>query len=243
LPGTGGPPAGYGKIQTVAAQAGFHVIGLVYPNDVGVNTICSGQPSDCPENARVEIVTGQNVSSLVNVNRANSIENRLYKLLKYLAASYPSEGWGSYISGSDTYWSKVIIAGHSQGGGHAAMVAKLHVVSRALLFSSTEPADWTSETHLTATSGFYGFADAYEVNYGYFAQSWLNLGIPGILSSVDLLRPPFNNSHQLTTIDAPVVWRSGDPYHGVVVTDTYTPLASDGSPLFKPVWLYMLGDH
>ena len=42
----------------------------------------------------MEILNGQEQSTTVNVNRAGSIENRLNKLLVYLAARFPGERLG-----------------------------------------------------------------------------------------------------------------------------------------------------
>ena len=54
---------------------------------------------ECQWKVRREIITGVDTSPLVDVNAANSIVNRLEKLLSYLGAYYPKEGWGQYLSG------------------------------------------------------------------------------------------------------------------------------------------------
>ena len=56
LPGTGATPADYSHLLLEAARAGFHSIGLRYPNDESVNlTLCPrSNNSNCHENVRAE---------------------------------------------------------------------------------------------------------------------------------------------------------------------------------------------
>jgi hypothetical protein len=240
FPGTSGPPQAYKLITRTAAQIGYHAIALAYVNDQSINEdICPGQTADCPENARLEIIEGQDYSPLVNVNRANSIENRLIRLLQYLDQQYPSEGWGAFLDGETIRWELMALAGHSQGGGHAAMIGKIHNVYRLGMFSSTEPAAWTLEPLATPTNRFFGFAHTLEDSFTGITRSWKNLGVPGTLTSVDAVPPPCGGSHQLQTAATP---RDGANYHGCGVVDIYTPLQADGAtPLFRDVWIYMIG--
>lgn len=88
----------------------------------------------------LEIIDGTDRSTKTSVNRANSIENRLNKLIEYLHVTYPTNGWGQYLaSGTNVVWTNIIIAGHSQGGVHATMLAKTRLVYRCLMFASM---DW-----------------------------------------------------------------------------------------------------
>ncbi len=43
-------------------------------------------------------VDGIDRSPIVDVNAANSIDNRLTKLLEYLAAQHPEEDWSRYLA-------------------------------------------------------------------------------------------------------------------------------------------------
>ena len=49
----------------------------------------------------MEILDGRGESTVVDVDRANSIENRLIKALQHLAATYPGEGWAQFLDGAD----------------------------------------------------------------------------------------------------------------------------------------------
>jgi hypothetical protein len=243
LPGTGAPPNAYRLILETAAQAGCHAIGLTYVNDQEVNDdLCAAQPSNCQEDVRLEIITGADTSPRVAVNRANSIENRLLKLLEYLHSLAPEEGWGEFVRDGDPRWELIAVAGHSQGGGHAAMIGKIHLVHRALLFSATEPAPWTTESHFTPVDRYFGFAHSQESAVLPMRLSWANLGLPGALTSVNSAAAPTNSSHRLVTGLMPRGEIGESNYHGCVVVDFYTPLQPDGvTPVFRETWLYMIG--
>jgi hypothetical protein len=240
LAGTAGPPAAYTNILRTAAQIGYHSVGLVYPNELSINEdICPGQPATCPEDVRLEIVTGADTSPLVEVNRANCIENRLIKLVQYLHQNFPTEGWTNFLTGGDLRWELLAVAGHSQGGGHAAMIGKIHQVHRVAMFSSTEPAAWTLEPLLTPPAQFAGFAHTLEDSFNGITLSWARFAVPGPLTNVDASAPPFDGSRRLATTAIP---RDGSNYHGCVVVDSATPLQADGvTPLFRDHWIYMIG--
>jgi pimeloyl-ACP methyl ester carboxylesterase len=106
------------------------------------------QPQDCYERSRLEILTGAESPYIEpDADQVNSAFNRLTQLLRHEHTLHPDEGWAAYFTASTTdplRWDRIVFAGHSQGGGHAAMTARLHTVPRVLLFGATEPAEWTS---------------------------------------------------------------------------------------------------
>lgn len=245
LPGTGGAPIHYTLLLETAARQGYHALGLAYVNDRSVALqICpsTGDP-DCPERVRLEILDGMDRTPLVDVDRANSIENRLIKLLQYLAASYPAEDWGAFLDADGApRWERMTFAGHSQGAGHAAMVGKVRVVHRVALFSGTEPADWTTQPLATPPERYYGLVHALEERRAAIASSWENLGLPGTITDIDGITPPYG-SHRLQTRVAPAgtdPW-GGPNYHGAVVGDRATPLDAAGTPLLRAAWAAMIG--
>jgi len=71
------------------------------------------------------VISGTNTSPLLDVSTTNSIVNRAEKLLAYLDRQFPTEAWGQYLTSGSLDWSKVVISGHSQGGGHAGVLTKL----------------------------------------------------------------------------------------------------------------------
>lgn len=140
LPGTDCTPSLYTKAFQTASNLGFHTIGLQFATPFSVNTLCSnGSDSACFEQVRLEVIDGTNRTSLANVDRPNSIENRLIKLLLYLADRNPDDNWGQYLDAqTNLVWPKIVISGHSQGGTHAGLIAKYHPVARSIMFAGSE---------------------------------------------------------------------------------------------------------
>jgi len=236
---------------SVAANNGFDVVSLKYPNSTAAKSACDNNADPtCYAKFRREILEGVDYSSEVTVDATNSVYNRLIKLLQYLDSNNPSQNWGNYYSGNSILWNKIIVSGHSQGGGHAAIIAQDNNVKRVLMFASpndystffTSPATWTSQTNATADSSFYGFNNTIDdvVNFSEQYAIWNNLGMPafGDTTDVDMNQYPYNNSHQLfTKYDTTGI--GGD--HSVMILDSKTPTDNNGNPIFEPVWKYMLG--
>lgn len=265
LPGTQGRPSQYSAILRSAAGWGFYSVGLNYPNQTTMASLCRTSPDpNCYWAARSDVLFGDGtpVSGQSDVTPADSIVNRLAKLLVYMDATFPGEGWGQFLLPDSTVdWSKVVLAGHSQGGGHVGVMAKTVNLARAVYFSSpddwsdltNQPADWTlSKPNVTPAGRQYGFgsdADTLVPNSHAFAI-WDNLGLarPGsgpVL--VETSSAPFGDSHQLRTA-LPFNPTSSAPgtalkNHGITVVDTSTPLDGNGRPRFSTdgVWSYLLG--
>lgn len=253
LPGTGATPAQYRQVLRAGARRGYHVIGLQYPNPNAVATLCnqSADP-DCHGQLRREVILGENVSALVDVDAANSIVNRLRKALAYLHAGSPAEGWDRYLPGNEPDWPLVTVAGHSQGAGHSAYLAKLFALDRAVFFSGPtdwrdavgQPAAWLAALPpSTPASRLYGFThtDDTLVSAAVVTANWRTLGMAafGDAVNVDTAAPPWGGSHSLVTSAPPNPNPSGvtlAPTHGAPVADAPTPLAADGTPLYAPVW-------
>src|SRR3954464_3526857 len=96
-----------GVRSAATGRLGYHAIVLAYANEAPVSALppigCGNNvdppasPPNCAFNARMEILDGKGESTVVSVDRANSIENRLTKLLQHLAATYPGEGWSQFV--------------------------------------------------------------------------------------------------------------------------------------------------
>jgi hypothetical protein len=251
MPGATQTPGAYQDVQRVAAAAGYHVIGLMYPNGVNLATACADPahaPADaCFENARLQILDGLEPSSVTTVDVPNSINNRLTKLLQHLTTSFPEEGWDRFLLSGAPKWSQIAVSGHSQGGGEAALIAKLNVTDRVVLFSAvpdtttglanpTAPS-WESSGHATPTDRYWGLAHDKDPRYAAIAEGWSALGmtVPVPPVAPEKSSPPYGFTQTLVT-DLPSP--TSNP-HGSTALDAATPKGPDG-PLLTGAWQYLL---
>lgn len=236
----------------LAAHSGYHVVSIKYPNGISAQTPCrNSEEVDCYTNFRREIIEGVDASPDVDVDAANCIENRLLKLLIFLHQQNPAEGWDAFYSGSLLHWSMMALSGHSQGGGHAAFMAKDRPVARVFMFASpndysafySSPAAWTGEPHLTPDSSYFFFGHLFDdiVDFAeqYAQVTQLGLAAWGDTVQINTSMCPCGHSRLLYATD-PVPGLSGP--HSAPVRDDETPLDEMGQPLYQPVWSYMLGN-
>jgi hypothetical protein len=248
----------YKLIADQAARNGFHAISLRYVSaGVIVATLCQGETDPaCPENIRAEQVEGNDRSAKYAVNRPNSIENRLMKLLAHLHTKYPAEGWSSYMDGTSVKWSQVVAAGHSQGASIAPFLAKQNILARVAMFggpgdnaggpgrqTTGAPSAWLLGSHATPSDRYYAFGHVADQQINLQAM-WdaVNLGMKefGPAVNVDQATSPYNGSHLLLTeMEAAPAKKPVIVNHGTTVRDDVTPKAPDGQPVFAPVWQYM----
>ncbi len=247
FPGTGAVPFNYKEVLKEASNLGYHSIGLNYPNAEAINTLC--QPSvdiTCHSRARYEVFDGLDRTTDVSVDPDNCIQNRVIKLLQYLETTYPTENWSQYYSGNNILWDKIIVSGHSQGGGHAGFISKIKQVDRVVMFAAMDwipllnrNADWITWTGPTTPNRYYGFVHENDelVNFSLIQTTWINYGMSNYGVLTNALTAPYGNSHSLYTTITP----DNDPtkFHGGIVADAYTPIVA-GVPVLKPVWDYMI---
>src|SRR5438552_12420530 len=263
LPGGANPiqvPASFQFLAREAARLGYHVIVLTYPNqDRGIELLCGGNPA-CEENVRLDIIDGGDRSfPVVDVSRANSIDNRLTKLLERLTLDHPEEGWSQFLNDGEPNWSQIVISGLSFGGSEAAMLAKLHRVDRVTLFAAPrdantagQPPDWVA-LGATPADRYYGLVHTRDPLSELTLASWrekLDMQQFGDAVSEGASSPPYGGTHMLVTNRRTRVGTDLNPYlnaHGSVATDQFTPLDAptldypDGKPQLRDAWRYILG--
>ena len=240
------------KFTSLAANHGYHVVSLKYPNSVAAKSACANSTNpDCYLNFRKEIIEGIDYSSKVTVNNTDCINNRLIKLLQHLDNAHPGENWGQFFSNNDVNWTSVVTAGHSQGGGHAAFLGVNNNLKRVIMFASpndfssnfNSPANWCSGPFTTRDSVFFGFNNLQDdvVNFNEQKKIWDALPFPSLddTTRVDDILSPFGNSHKLYTNYHGGTESSQN--HNAVVRDSHTPLKPDGRPVYEDVWKYLLG--
>ena len=257
LSGTGGAPAFYQDVLQTAANLGFHAAGLMYDNGVTMNSLCGDSTNpDCYVDARLATING-GTNDGVSVPNPESITNRLVKLLEFLATNNPDQNWGQFLTAqTNLNWPQIIIAGHSQGAGHAGLIAKIYPVSRSLMFDDTDwwtpggklpgqPANWIVAPGVTSAEFYFGFVHVQDalIPYAEEIPTWNDYGLApfGAPTLVESNLPPYSGSHMLTTDLPPQNGTTGLDYHDATVVDNSTPLAADGvTPVYQPVWQYML---
>lgn len=237
--GTSSTPKNYNLFCEHAASLGLDVVSLSYINSVPAASLASKSDILAFDHYREEICFGTQVSEDVEVDALNSLNRRIINLLRYLSGKYPDQNWGQYLSGEeDINWSKVIVAGHSQGAGHAAYISKKKKVIRSLMFSGPndystkyeKPASWLSNESETDKAHYYALLHVNDqiVSYQYQVANLRALGM--IASSqnptlVDDLEPPFASAKALS-IEFPTFSNHNAPIGRFAV--------------LPPIWEYML---
>ena len=239
LHGLGGAASGAGEITTAAAEQGFHAIAITYPMNVSPASSCSGSGAGpCTESFRREILEGVDLTPAITITRANSVENRALKLLRYLDSIHPGEGWAQYDSSGSLRWSKIVLYGHSMGGSNVSVLAKLHPVARLCVSSpATDISQWWSSA-ATPADRVYGFSHAQDPMYPGQQSNWTAMGLAGALTDVGTSPSPYGNSHKLLATATP--GGAGTDYHNSPTMDGATPRDGNNAPLYKPVWIYMM---
>ncbi|MFZ5821251.1 MAG: BPSS1187 family protein [Chloroflexota bacterium] len=248
LPGTGALPSYYSQLMQTAAEAGLHVIDLRYPNDEGVNfEICPNDPDDnCHQYVRQETMQGVDVSPHIAVDSKNSIEARLQSALTHLAVQAPAEGWEQFLENGSLRWNAMVVAGHSQGGGHAVYFAKLHPVKRVIAFTwvdvrKRELASWvTNMPSATPAENYYLLWHQDDQPIAGYQPELMNaLGLDkfGTPVIVEQSTPPYQNTHSLIVTTPPPADQIA---HNTPVVDFALNFDANGEPIYKAAWQYLL---
>jgi hypothetical protein len=132
ITGTGGKGHDAVAFCNLAADLGYHVVTLMYPDDIPASICRNDTDPKAFEEFRMAIIQGGR-SKYISVARPESIENRLIKLLRRLQELRPKENWAQFLNGDGTIkWEAMAVAGQSQGGGHAALIGIKHRVARVI---------------------------------------------------------------------------------------------------------------
>lgn len=201
LGGTGSTPANYRELTAAVGAMGHAVINLRYPNADAVGMRCLGDDR-CFGQARGVAVFGTGVEPApgvgpfacdgLEVQPGDSIVGRLVGLL---ATQIPGAKAASFLRADPTSpyvadgvgpampdWERTIVAGHSQGGGHAAFLATHVLVQRVVMLASPNdhvdgrPATWMAPC-TTPPDRFRGIRHANEGLLGqHVPTAWKVLG-------------------------------------------------------------------
>lgn len=225
LPGTHGRPADGPKVLLRAMRdSGYRVIGLSYLNGDAVGQVCVGarlrSHRGCAAAMRQQRVWGDASGAPIADRPEDAIVPRLTRLLKHLVEQDPGGQWASYLDGDEPRWSRIVLAGQSQGGGMAAFIAKTLAVAGVLDFSGGwdfeakgELAAWYRRPSATPPERWHATYHVQEGAADLLARSYRDLGIPPA---------------QVHALDLPL--RPGGQPHGEGIAN----------PAYAPLWRQML---
>ncbi|GAA4179388.1 BPSS1187 family protein [Gryllotalpicola koreensis] len=237
LPATRAVPQDYTRFLDTAHSAGFSVLGLSYPNLGRSLAKSCGPDMACYGDMLANRFDGTRPTRFSEVAAGDGILARLRDALSYLTTHEPAGDWQRYRDGNGVRWKRVVLAGHSQGGGEAAYIAHLHAVRGVLMFSAPAEgldgriADWLSMSSATPASRFWGLDDRQDMYAARIAATWHALGI-----GTGAPAPLPTGAHGLITT---LPLGDGGQSHSRIVSDR-TPLDTHGRPMLEPVWRWML---
>jgi hypothetical protein len=140
LGGTGGNCNNHKWITSIAATAGYATVCLGYINDPSgldycTKAIIADPETTCGNDFRRENIYGEDHKEGLVIGPRNSIRGRLIALLTHVEGTIPSLKFGQYLKNGEPDWSKIVISGFSQGGGHAGILSQDYETARAVFFS------------------------------------------------------------------------------------------------------------
>jgi len=217
--GSGGSPragtgTSAGSWYGVARARGLHVLAPSYVSGSVVGALCGGMDA-CFEPTRTTILTGELVTgtpeSLSDVTFDEAAFDRIASALVSLATFDPEGQWGDFIDRSKLpdaeaaiRWDKVIVSGHSQGGGHAGLIGKRQRVARVVMLASPcDAAGGAVATWLSSPAGyktdpatkFFGLASVGDTTCPRAPDAWQALGMPAAAQTRDAQVCPLESPH------------------------------------------------
>jgi hypothetical protein len=235
-----------------AADLGYHVIVLAYPDEIPASVCRNDANPKAFVEFRMAIIRGGR-SKHISVTRSDSIENRLEKLLQHLNKLRPKENWGQFLNENGAIkWETIAVGGQSQGGGHAALIAIKHRVTRVICTGAPKdydqkrnlPAAFYREESATPKGRFFAFNHQQDYAGGTSPEQLLKnlkaleLDAFGAPASVDAEDFPYHHTRILMTA-YPAVNVSGPQSEGSL-TAHFSMLNPKNADRWKQVWTYML---
>jgi hypothetical protein len=227
-------------------QYGLHAIQVAYAREWfnQFNT----EPKDDSQhlgNIRCEVLTGLDTSKFVQIPLADSMQERAYQFIKYLAKKQPNARWDYFLKsdGTGLNWEKIIIAGSSHGATSSARFAIQQKVARVVMFCGPRDQleDWQSLPSATPANRFFGYSHILDGGWtgNHYPRSWLLLGLNkfGPIINADTTPPPFGNSRRLTTQGD--VKGDSAKAHGYVQPNKNSPKDKNGNYIQNELWKYL----
>jgi hypothetical protein len=139
------------SIMASAVNSGYYAVALTHRSQPNVRVECAADMT-CHLPTRTTLITGVvqpgSAPAVADMALDDGVEPRLVRLLVRLRDTIDAAGgWDAFLApptcgdpaSCTIVWSRILLAGHSQGGGHAAVMARAHtVVGVAMLASPTD---------------------------------------------------------------------------------------------------------
>src|SRR3954453_8965184 len=270
--GNNNTPDDFVSVGAEGGRLGYHTIVLAYKNEIPIaNPPPCGRagappvsPPNCAKNARLELFDGGGESPVIAVSEAQSIKNRLIKLLQYLDATQPGDHWGQFLAGGLPNWPEIVIAGQSLGAGEAFLIGMLFPVDRVATFSG-----WVDGHHnwvapgMTAAGRHFTLIHGRDQYFGRTCYAYLALALVPNCPLLDFPVPPVQYDPNPTLVDnrppppfdtrqlvinlepatTPTVLV--DPFHPATSRENSLQRKADGTPvdLLLNSWRFILGDQ
>lgn len=212
------------------AGHGFHVVEPDYSNDWD----CAGAGGTCSVDSRWEALMGEDLSSIIDISRADSAEGRVVTMLRHLEQLHPGGDWGWYLNDDDTLrYEHIIIAGISHGAASTGLYATRRPFHRAVMHSG----GWSGvdETSETPADAFYGLSHVDDDQHAGHLSAWESAGMAGAPTIIEDVPPPYGDSHRLIATTP-----NGYPHCSVCVSPD-SPTDGGGLYVFDPAWRFMYG--
>lgn len=218
-----------------ALDQGYRVIALSFISNPGVSQVCVGdnltKNVDCAADFRRKRIYGDNVFLSIPDQYQDAIVPRLEKLLQYLVKNDKEGIWSQYLNENTgkPVWSKIAIAGQSQGGGMAEFIAQHESVAKVISFSggwdysnstTKKIAGWYSQKLVTPRENVYATYHVQEFAAAQLDEICKTLQIP--MKNIFALDQPIPIEKQ---------HKGRNPYH----------IEGIQNPVYKPIWIKMLG--
>jgi hypothetical protein len=248
LPGSGGRPQCCRLFLDEAAWLGYHAIGLTYDNTVAVGSRCVNNLI-CYGEVRNNVFDGADPTASSSLAPRDGVEHRLVALLATLARQYPTGGWGPFLVNGIPVYRSIVFAGHSQGGGEAALIGTIRHLRGVISLSSPPDTDtshvaaaWLSgvPTGATPLDRYFAFVHVGDPFIARIQADWtaMGLGALGRVTSVDRVGPPYGRAHELiSSASLPSVILAT---HDTTAVDEAQPRCHSGQSRYVPVWRYLL---
>ncbi|MGI9579335.1 MAG: hypothetical protein ACR2OH_14140 [Microthrixaceae bacterium] len=271
LHGTNSVPSAHDSVAVALRNDGYHVILMRYSATLGTLYACPDTDAvtnpDCHRKFRHETTFGAGVTdpdgtardhATANISSANSVVNRLLKLVEHMAVNYPTSGYeqfqdktGSTCNNTNANygaceldWSRVAVLGHSQGAGVALFMAKHYSLRASGLFSGTydafvdggvaTAAPWTSEGGFdTAPGSIRTLMHTNDYGQDRIRAVAAAVGIPG--PEVSATVTPFTTNQLLTSLTPQCPFDSV-PGHNSTSVDGCVPGGA-----YYDAWRFMAG--